>query len=491
MIAPFNRWRLSIGGRIFLGFGVLAAAFITQALIGNMSLHMTIDHFRLYGSSNAEVRTILEIEQNLLELQRGVLVFSYTGYGGVITRVKKVQEVLARQFHNVRLTIHDPQRSDILRRMNEHFKLYSESFQSAMEERILLDQVTLKRLAPLGSEGSSMLSGIQKSFLKSGDLEGATLAGSALENLLMANLNAQRFQHRPNSKLVRNAQEQLSNLKKALERLTKHQKMEKLPMEMEFFRDFSSRFEEAFVAEVQATRTYLDLVYVVMGGEAAEITQLANELKKLSLEKQSLLEEQMDKTVFLAEWFSQIASVLATSLGIFLAWWITRNTTRPIRTMTRALTNLARGDKNVDIPGKGRSDEIGAMAMAAHIFKERAFELENASQYKTEFLANMSHELRTPLNSLLLLANMLALNEQGNLTDKQVESARIIHESGRDLLRLINDVLDLSKIEAGRMELVLETRKIFDCIHALKRMFQTVAEDRGIAFETTLDSGLP
>ncbi|MBF0416586.1 MAG: hypothetical protein HQL79_12560 [Magnetococcales bacterium] len=117
--------------------------------------------------------------------------------------------------------------------MNEHFKLYSESFQSAMEERILLDQVTLKRLAPLGSEGSSMLSGIQKSFLKSGDLEGATLAGSALENLLMANLNAQRFQHRPNSKLVRNAQEQLSNLKKALERLTKHQKMEKLPMEME------------------------------------------------------------------------------------------------------------------------------------------------------------------------------------------------------------------------------------------------------------------
>ena len=87
-------------------------------------------------------------------------------------------------------------------------------------------------------------------------------------------------------------------------------------------------------------------------------------------------------------------------------------------------------------------------------------ELEMANTYKSEFLSNMSHELRTPLNSLLILARLLTENGDGNLTEEQVESSKMIYEGGQELLSLINEILDLAKIEAGKMELHLEALEL-------------------------------
>jgi CheY-like chemotaxis protein/CHASE3 domain sensor protein len=122
---------------------------------------------------------------------------------------------------------------------------------------------------------------------------------------------------------------------------------------------------------------------------------------------------------------------------------------------------------------------------------EKATELEKASQYKSEFLANMSHELRTPLNSLLILSRSLADNDTHNLDDEQIESARIIHDAGTSLLHLINDILDLSKIEAGRMELVIEDMPLANLQQRLKRTFAHVAEDKGLGFAIEIEAGLP
>jgi PAS domain S-box-containing protein len=123
--------------------------------------------------------------------------------------------------------------------------------------------------------------------------------------------------------------------------------------------------------------------------------------------------------------------------------------------------------------------------------EEKAGELALASRYKSEFLANMSHELRTPLNSLLLLAQGLVRNPEGNLTGEQVESARIIHGSGTDLLNLINEILDLSKIEAGRIDPRIGPVQISDLAEGVRASFQHVAREKGLDLEIVVSENAP
>jgi signal transduction histidine kinase/CheY-like chemotaxis protein/HAMP domain-containing protein len=123
--------------------------------------------------------------------------------------------------------------------------------------------------------------------------------------------------------------------------------------------------------------------------------------------------------------------------------------------------------------------------------EERARQLALASQYKSQFLANMSHELRTPLNSLLILARLLAQNPGRNLTGKQVEYANVIHSAGSDLLQLINDILDLSKVEAGRMDLHAERFALTALIEDLQATFQPLTTEKGLDFEVAVEPSAP
>lgn len=123
--------------------------------------------------------------------------------------------------------------------------------------------------------------------------------------------------------------------------------------------------------------------------------------------------------------------------------------------------------------------------------QEQARELEQASQYKTDFLANMSHELRTPLNSSLILSKLLADNRDGNLTAEQVQFALTIQSAGNDLLALINDILDLSKIEAGHMEVCPEAVVLRLLLDDLNRIFQPIAGQKGLTLRTQILPGCP
>ena len=147
-----------------------------------------------------------------------------------------------------------------------------------------------------------------------------------------------------------------------------------------------------------------------------------------------------------------------------------RNTNDELQEKARLLS-----EQNRDIEIKNEEIELARRGL-----EDKAAQLALSSKYKSEFLANMSHELRTPLNSMLILSRLLAENEDDSLTAREVEFAQTIHSAGNDLLSLINDILDLSKVEAGRMELDMAPVALSDIFQDAERAFRQVAEQKGL-----------
>src|SRR5581483_1500456 len=158
-----------------------------------------------------------------------------------------------------------------------------------------------------------------------------------------------------------------------------------------------------------------------------------------------------------------------------------QNTNEELQEKARLLAH-----QNQEVERKNREVEQARQAL-----EEKAKQLAVTSKYKSEFLANMSHELRTPLNSLLILSDQLSKNPEGNLTAKQTEFAKTIHSAGTDLLMLINDILDISKIESGTVVVDVGEVRLDDLNSYMERTFRHVAAAKNVEFQIEMAPNLP
>jgi two-component system chemotaxis sensor kinase CheA len=209
-----------------------------------------------------------------------------------------------------------------------------------------------------------------------------------------------------------------------------------------------------------------------------ESIAIAIEVARARSAMRTLLAETQEQAVRLS---TQEEQLRATNEELEVQQEELRHTNDALTLQTAILETQRRGleAKNVEVEDARRRLE------------EKASELTAVSAYKSQFLANMSHELRTPLNSMLLLSQLLAENETGNLTAKQVEFAKTVHGAGNDLLALINEVLDLAKVEAGKQQLRVEVVPLRDIADRARRAFEPLASRKGLALVVDVAPGLP
>ncbi|HET9122732.1 MAG TPA: response regulator [Acidiferrobacteraceae bacterium] len=194
--------------------------------------------------------------------------------------------------------------------------------------------------------------------------------------------------------------------------------------------------------------------------------------------------------------FSQIHRVfldqLMVSIGVVLnIISASMRTEELLQELQNSNTELEAQAKELEEKAKLLQIKNQEVELASLSLEDKAEQLALISKYKSEFLANMSHELRTPLNSLLIMAKLLADNKDANLNAKQVEFAATIYASGRDLLSLINEILDLSKVEAGKMNVVPSNVSLRELADYAERDFRPVAQQKGIDLVVDMGPGLP
>ena len=446
-------------------------AMSASYLVMNQRLKTIEDSFNNIGKISNYAVDILKINKDIVEMQRDISVYGASGSAPVFKKIMVNYHSIESRLTEINIgkgaesiQIHLDGMTELVSRYGANLKVLTLRF---TQRNDLIE----KELPQIYLNAVSLLENLKA---KATDTNEKLCVTEYLNLWHMLHRDANQFLTKKDYAKRAEVEKILNSLSKNVADKSKFKNMI----------DLSNSYRNAFSKSVQANRNYLSLVNVVMAGDAIEFSTLANSLREDSLTQLKQIKRDAQKTVSMTESILNALALMVVIYIVSLSVFFHLQITRAIKRLTHSFTHFLNGDLEAPIYELKRKDEIGILAKAANKFRELSKDLSEAKQsaehttkVKSEFLANMSHEIRTPMNGILGMARQMA---RTTLTPEQSKMLHLIQSSGASLLVIINDILDLSKIEASKIELESEPVDLSYLLEELKHLFQEQADSKNI-----------
>ncbi|WP_158541221.1 ATP-binding protein [Marinomonas piezotolerans] len=470
MITIFAR---SIAAKVALAFSFVVVTLVVTYVVMSQrldSIEVAMDNVTEISSYTT---SIIRINKDIIEIQRDVSVYSSSGSDAVFEKINE-------NFQDIQTRLNALYDVDTLKHEREHINALSQ----------LVSQLgsNLDVLSSLYKSREELIEVVLENIYQTAihQLDDLEKSAPTVEQKLkiVEEINLWHMLHRNawlflSKKEYNKRKEVSSTLRKISSSHFVGQEQASTQLN-----ELAKEYRTSFAKSVQVNRNYFNLVNVVMAGDAIEFGTLANELREHSQSRLQDIKSIASQSISTTENTMNLISIAIVLYLFLLALFFHLYMTKAITRLTSSFSRFLKGDLSATISHTNRQDEIGVLAQAASRFRDVSIDLEkekkaaeHTSKVKSEFLANMSHEIRTPMNGILGMASQLS---HTNLAESQKEMLDIIMSSGESLLVIINDVLDLSKIEADKIELEHRSVDLKNMLRDLELLFRAQADAKGI-----------